>query len=228
MPRLFVASFALAAACLPACANDRPFQLGRTALADDDDEGVSMAGWAQRWGGVRSITIAPEYTFRPGTSLELEYTRSVDRRGDETGHELALDFKHVVKRADKGRWGWAINVELGRERTQGRGGANVGLFKVPLSIALGAESYLHLTSGIEGASGDRRKWLSAVAFERLLFEKAMVFTELWREGRTTSAQAGLRWWLRAEKLSVDVALQHRRGEGERSSGVIVGFNMIEF
>ena len=85
-------------------ANDRPFQSARTAVSEEDDEGSwSLESWLQRRGSVRGLSVEPEYTFTPYTSVQMELSRLLDRDGNETGHEIdkrdlagiALGRKHA-------------------------------------------------------------------------------------------------------------------------------------
>jgi len=209
-------------------ANDRPFQVARTAVLEDDEQVWSFESWVQRLGSVRGLSIEPEYTFDAGTSLQFELTRFVDRRGAETGHEAELEFKHLFNNVARDGWGWGVSASLAVERTREGGSVpSVGI-KLPLSIALGeGGGFLHLNAGISKARDARRTWSGAAGIERELFKRTLCFAELAREGRSTFAQIGARHWLRRDKLAIDVSLQQQRAEGLRTHGFIIGLGWYD-
>ena len=211
-----------------AWANDRPFQVARTAVLEDDEQVWSFESWVQRLGSVRGLSIEPEYTFDAGTSLQFELTRFVDRRGAETGHEAELEFKHLFNNVARDGWGWGVSASLAVERTREGGSVpSVGI-KLPLSIALGdGGGFLHLDVGVGKERDARRAWSGAVGIERELFKRTVFFAELAREGRSTFAQIGARHWLRRDKLAIDVSLQQQRADGARASGFIVGLGWYD-
>jgi len=211
-----------------AWANDRPFQVARTAVLEDDEQVWSFESWVQRLGSVRGLSIEPEYTFDAGTSLQFELTRFVDRRGAETGHEAELEFKHLFNNVARDGWGWGVSASLAVERTREGGSVpSVGI-KLPLSIALGdGGGFLHLDVGVGKERDARRAWSGAVGIERELFKRTLCFAELAREGRSTFAQIGARHWLRRDKLAIDVSLQQQRADGARASGFIVGLGWYD-
>ena len=211
-----------------AWANDRPFQVARTAVLEDDEHVWSFESWAQRLGSVRGFSIEPEYTFEAGTSVQFELSRFTDRRGSETGHEAEVEFKQLFNNVARDGWGWGLSATLAVDRTQEGGSVpSVGI-KVPLSIGLGGNGgFLHLDAGITKARDERRTWTGAVGIERELFKRTVFFAELAREDRQTFAQVGARHWLRRDKLAIDVSLQQRRADGSRASGFIVGLGWYD-
>jgi len=213
----------------PAWANDRPFQVARTAVLDDDDEQVwSFESWVQRLGSVRGLSVEPEYTFDPDTSVQFELSRFTDRRGSETGHEAEVEFKQLFSSVARDGFGWGVSATLAVDRTRESGGSvpSVGI-KLPVSIGLGHGSFLHLNVGIGKARDERRTWTGAAGIERELFKRTVFFAELARDGGTTFAQFGARHWLRHEKLAIDFSLQQRRADGSRASGFIVGLGWYD-
>lgn len=223
---------ALCAAPL-ARANDRPFQVARTAVLEDDEYVWSFESWVQRLGSVRGLSVEPEYTFAPGTSVQVELSRYVDRRGGETGHEAEVEFKQLFNNVARDGYGWGLSATLAAARTResGRTVPSVGI-KLPVSIALGGEDggggFVHLDVGIGKARDERRAWTGAIGIERELLKRTLFFAELAREGQVTFMQVGARHWLRRDKLAIDFALQQQRADGSRAAGFIVGLGWYDF
>jgi len=210
-------------------ANDRPFQVARTAVLEDDEQVWSFESWVQRLGTVRALSIEPEYTFGAGTSVQVELSRFVDRHDRETGHEAEVEFKHLFNNVARDGWGWGISATLAAERLRetGRTVPSLGL-KLPVSIALGdGGGFLHLDAGITKARDERRAWVGAAGIERELFRRTTGFAELAREGGVSFAQIGARHWLRRDKLAIDVSLQRQRAEGLRTHGFIIGLGWYD-
>ena len=225
---LMAVLFALCAS--PAArANDRPFQFARTAiLEDDDDQTWSFESWVQRYGSVRGVSVEPEYTFGAGRSVQVELGRFVDRNRAQTGQESEIEFKQLFNYVGSDGWAWGVSAALGVERTQAEGTVRHLNFKVPLSIALGAHSYLHLNPGLDLSSGSRRAFTGSAAVEHELFGRAVAFAEFAHEGELRFGQVGVRYWLRREKLAIDFALQQQRTEERRGSGFILGLGVYDF
>lgn len=219
----------LSALATAARANDRPFQIARTAVLEDDEQVWSIESWAQRLGSVRGLSIEPEYTFSAGTSVQFELSRLTDRQGDGSGHEGEVEFKQVFNNVARDGYGWGVSARLTAERTRAseRTVPSIG-FKVPVSIALGdGGGFLHLNAGISKERDARRTWDAAAGIERELFRRTVVFAELAREGGATYSEIGARHWLRRDKLAIDMALQQQRSDGARSAGVIIGLGWYD-
>ncbi|MEP7298479.1 MAG: vWA domain-containing protein [Burkholderiales bacterium] len=220
----------LAALATPvARGNDRPFQVARTAVLEDDEQVWSFESWVQRLGSVRGLSVEPEYTFAAGTSVQVELTRLADRRGSETGHEAEVEFKQIFNNVARDGWGWGLSATVAAERTQdaGRTVPSIGV-KLPLSIALGdGGGFVHLNAGVGKARDARRTWSGAMGIERELFKRTLFFAELAREGETTFMQLGARHWLRRDKLAIDFSLQQQRADGSRASGFIIGLGWYD-
>jgi mxaL protein len=212
-----------------AWANDRPFQVARTAVLEDEEQVWSFESWLQRLGSVRGFSIEPEYTFEPGTSVQFELSRFIDRRGGDTGHAAEVEFKQLFNNVAQDGWAWGMSATLGVDRTRDSGGSIPAVaIKLPLSVALGAGGgFLHLNAGIGKTRGARRAWTGAAAIERELLRRTVFFAELAREGELTFAQIGARHWLRRDKLAIDFSLQQQRTDGKRTSGFIVGLGWYD-
>ena len=210
--------------------NDRPYQVARTAILEEDAQTWSFESWVQRLGSVRGLSVEPEYTFRPGTTVQVELSRYLDRHDRDTGHEAEIEFKQLFNSVARDGWGWGVSAALSAERTRDSGGTVPSLrLKLPVSIALGGDDggYLHLDVGIGKTRDLRRHWTGAAAIERELLPRTLFFAELAREGGTTFAQIGARHWLRRDKLAIDFSLQGQRVDGSRSTGFIVGLGWYD-
>lgn len=222
---------ALAGLCLAATlaqANDRPFQVTRTAVMEDDEYVWSFESWGQRFGTVRGFSVEPEYTFAAGTSVQVELSRYLDRQNALSGQEAEVEFKHIFNHLARDGYGWGLSLALNTSRSQDEGRRRgVGL-KAPLSVALGdSGALLHLNLGLNKETDSRRQWVSALVLERELFRRTQGFVELAREGSSQYAQLGVRHWLKKEKLALDLALQQHRGDGVRASGFILGLGFYD-
>jgi len=222
-------------------ANDRPFQFARTAVLEDDENVWSVESWVQRYGGVRGLSLEPEYTFGGGTSLQFELTRFVDRRDEQTGHEAELEFKQLFNNIARDGYGWGVSVRLSAERTLAKTdesthenarerGGTVPTFGVqlPFSIALGdSGGYLHLDVGVGKTRDERRAWSSGIGIERELLKRTTFFAELARDGDMKFAQIGARHWLRRDRFAIDFSVQQQRVDGRRDSGFILGLGWYD-
>ena len=222
----------LACACATTLANDRPFQIARTAVMEDDELVGSFESWVERRGKLLSLSVEPEYIFSGGTSLQLQLTRSLDRNpdrpGELTGHELEVEFKHIFNHIGRDGWGLAVSGALGAERSTGDGTVRTLSLKLPLSINLG-EGYatVHLNPGLAKSSGSRRVWTRAVAIEREVFKRSTAFAELAHEGDLRLAQVGARHWLRRDKLAIDLAWQLQRKPDGQTHSVVIGLGWYD-
>ena len=212
-----------------ALANDRPFQIARTAVMEDDEQVWSFESWAEQRGGLRGLTVEPEYTFSGGTSLQLQLSRYVDRNAVQTGHEIELEFKHIFNHIGRDGWGLALSGALGWERSAGEASVRSFGLKLPLSITLGAGyATLHLSPGLSKSSDTQRAWTRAVAIEREVFKRTTAFAELAQEGTLRLTQIGARHWLRRDKLAFDIAWQQQQRLGEpRSAGLTLGLGWYD-
>lgn len=216
-------------AALPARANDRPFQQGRTAVVEDDDEQTwSFESWVQRYGSVRGLSFEPEYSFTPFTSVQFELSRFVDRAGIETGHDGEIEFKHLFNDIARDGYGWGVSGTFNAERANDEGTVRTFEFKVPVSISLWeGEGYLHFNAGVTKASDARRTFAVSAAIEREVYNHTLLFAEVARDGGSKFGQVGVRYWLKREKLAIDFSLQQYRDDGQRSSGFIIGFGWYD-
>ena len=209
-------------------ANDRPFQIARSAVLEDDEEVWSMESWLERRGTVRGLSIEPEYTFSGGFSIQMQFSRYLDRNGDESGHETEVELKKIFNNIERDGWGLAASAALGHERTHEAGSVRSLGLKLPLSIKLGdAGTLLHLNPGLSKASGERRAWTSSMGIEQPFYKRSFVFAEVAHEGELRFAQIGVRHWVRKERLAIDFSWQQQRGPLGRTAGPILGIGWYD-
>ena len=214
---------ALAAMAGTATASDRPFLATTSAAAEEDDDNVwALQGWFDRAGrGASALHSVAEYSFNPTTSVQLEWSRS-RVRGEATSQDLEFEFKHLFNHIARDGWGWGINTSLVLERSESkwqRGGWAVTL---PFSLKAGDDTTLHANVGVAKPREARREWTSALALEHMLARRFTLFAELAREGESTLAQAGVRHWIKKDKVSIDFAMTQRRADGVQRSGWVIG------
>ena len=95
--------------------------------------------------------------------------------------------------------------------------------KLPLSLSLWeGDGYLHLNASRSGQGDERPHWGVAMALEREVWTRTRLFGEVAREGSTTFAHGGVRYWVKRERLALDFSLQRERGDGATRSGAIIG------
>ena len=219
-----LAAAALCAAAWPtaAPANDRPFLLTSTAVAEEDDDNVwAVETWWQRAGAQQVFNVAPEYAFNPTTSIQFQYARSNDH-----AQGLEVELKHLFNHIAREGWGWGVHVSLGLG-AGGDGGAGwkqQGLaLTLPYTLQLrDGDALLHVNAGVRKQRDERREWTGSLAFEHKVPWHSSLFVETGREDRQTLWHAGVRHWVRRDKLAIDVGVQQLRGGGEKASGVVVG------
>ena len=213
---------------ISAQANDRPFQIARSAVMEDDQQVGSFESWAERRGSVRGLSVEPEYTFSDGYSLQFQLSRYGDTRGEQTGHETELEFKKVFNHIGRDGYGVALSASLGAERSRESGASRSLSLKLPISVMLAEGGpTLHLNPGLSKASASRRAWTSAIAIEHGVYKRTTAFAELAHQGPLRFAQIGARHWLRKDRLAIDIAWQQQRGSDGRASGLIVGLGWYD-
>ena len=226
---LFVLS---ALACAPQShAADRPWISTNSAAADEDDNGTwAFDAWAMRLGAVRGASATAEYTFVPTTSLQLEATHERDRDAHESSTALGLEFKHLFNHIARDGYGWGVVAQASVAKSGGNGWQRDELgLKVPFTLSLwDGDGALHVNGGVAKPRDERRLWTRSVALERELIKRVTGFAEFAREGPTRIAQAGIRYWIKREKLVIDFALQRQREDGMRASGWLLGFGWYDF
>ena len=205
--------------------NDRPYQATWTAVADEDDEGVwSVESWATRIGSLRTFNVAPEYTFRPTTTLQLEVARADDRGAGGWQTHAELEFKQLFNHIARDGYGWGGVLTLTTAKGTDRGWKrDEWSAKLPLSVSLWeGEGRLHLNASRSGQGDERPRWGVAMALEREVWNRTRLFGEVALEGSTTFVHGGVRYWIKRERIAIDFSLQRERSDGVSHNGGIIG------
>jgi hypothetical protein len=215
-----VALFCAALWPVLASASDRPFLLTSNAVAEEDDDQVwSVETWWQRAGSAQAFTVAPEYAFNPTTSVQFEFSR-----GSGKTNALEVEFKHLFNHIARDGWGWGIDLSVGA----GTSGSSKWdqqriALKLPYTLQLrGGEALLHLNAGVQKQRGESREWVYSAAFEHKLPWRSTGFIEVGREDRHTLLHAGVRHWIKREKLALDISVQRRSAGDDRATGAVLG------
>lgn len=208
-----------------ASAADRPYVFANSGAAEEDEDQVwSVENWYRKAGRQASLTVAPEYAFDPDNSLQAEFRRVVDRDVGN-GHELEIEFKHLFNRIARDGWGWGVVLALDMERPKGGPWERAAMsVSVPFTWQPGeADSTLvHVNLGVAKPREQRRVFTAVVAGEREVWRRTSLFAEVARDREGTLQHAGVRHWLKRERLAVDVAWQRVRSDEVRGSGVVLG------
>jgi hypothetical protein len=211
-------------------ASDRPYRVISSAAAEEDAVGgeLSLETWASRLGPVRSVYAAPEYTFDPTTSLQLELVSARERDAQGTASGAGLEFKHLFNHLARDGYGWGIVVSFDSAK-EGSGvwRRDEWGMRVPLTVSLwGGDGLLHLNAGFTRLR-DQLEWITAAALEREVFRRTVLFGEIAHIGDSTLLHTGVRYWVRREKLAIDFSVQQLRADGSRHSGGVIGIAWYE-
>lgn len=229
MTRVLPAALALALFLLAAPragAADRPYLVTNSAAAEEDEEQVwAVENWfRQSRRGQRSLTVAPEYSFDPVNSVQMEFRRVLER--DEAGgHEIELEFKHLFTRIARDGIGFGAVLTLDTERRSGEGPLRrsaTSLF-LPLTVPVGeGAGQIHLNAGLTWPRGESMRPIGAIAAEAEVWRRTQWFGEWARDAEGALVLSGLRYWIRRERLAVDLAWQREQAEGRVSRGLVLG------
>jgi hypothetical protein len=224
MTRLF-AALMLALLSLTAQAADRPYLFANSGAAEEDEDQVwSVENWYRVAGRQKSLTVAPEYAFSPDNSLQAEFRRVVDR-DNGNGYEIEIEFKHLFNRIARDGWGWGVVLALDMERPEGGPWERAAMsLSVPFTLQFGEESngLVHVNVGVAKPKEDRRVFTGVIAAEREVWRRTSLFAEFAREREGRLLHAGVRHWIKRERLAVDVAWQRVRYDELRGSGIVLG------
>jgi len=215
---------ALAGLALPAAAADRPYLFTNSAVAEEDEEQVwSVENWYRQTSLQRSLTVAPEYAFDPVDSLQVEFRRALDRsEGD--GHEIEIEYKHLFNRFARDGWGLGLVAAIDLDRREGgvwrRGAVSLS---VPFSVQFGAGGpLLHLNAGISKPTDAKRVWTGVIAAEHEVWRRTTLFGEWAHDAEGRLLHGGVRYWVKRERLAIDLAWQRVDNDAGRGSGVVLG------
>jgi len=213
-----------------ASANDRPFLAAASAAAEEDDDAVwSVEGTYQRSGTVRSQSLAVEYAFDPVNSLQIEFARSRDRALQSTDLATGIEYKHLFNHIARDGYGWGVIVGLEFARPQAAAWtADAWSVVLPWTLQIGAaQGLLHANLGIVKLRDEQRRWTAALAYEHEVARRTTLFAEAARDGESRLVHGGLRYWVRREKLALDLSLQRSWADGSRRNGFVVGIGFYD-
>lgn len=214
----------LCLAAAPAVAADRPYLVTINAAAEEDEENAwAVETWLRRVGTQRSLTLAPEYSLDPQNSAQLELRRVRDRANGD-GHEVELELKHLFNRFARDGFGWGVVGILDYARPDGGAWSRSAVsISVPLTLGIGeGEGLVHLNAGLAKPRDGRRFATGALAAEREIAPRTVLFGEWTRDADGHLVHGGLRYWIKRERLAVDVAWQRQRSDEGRGSGLVLG------
>ncbi|HEU5296987.1 MAG TPA: hypothetical protein VFU71_19550 [Burkholderiaceae bacterium] len=224
------AAVALALATAPLLADDRPYVVVSSAAAEEDDDGVwSIESWATQLDRVRTFNVAPEYAFSPTTSLQLQLAGARDRDNRASASFAELEFKQLFNHIARDGYGWGMVAWLGAVKD---GSTAVrrdewGL-KVPFTLSLWeGDGLLHVNAGFVREREQGRLWIAALALQREVWKRSVLFGELARVGDATFVHGGLRHWVKRERLALDLSLQRSRIDGAWHNGVTLGIGWYD-
>jgi hypothetical protein len=229
MRALFVGA-AAAACCGGLQATERPFVLAGTAIQEDDDERVfELTSWAEKGRGLKALNAELQYSFVPDFSVELGWGRRLLRVEDEREAETELEagLRKVLR--DPARHGlgvaFTLEVEAQREREGWRYAATTAM--LPLSWQWGPV-WTHLSAGLQHERHEGVQPLAALALLGRVSRSADLFGE-WAAVRQRSglAQAGLRWWLRRDRVALEISALRRRDGGEHFDALMLGLSLFD-
>jgi hypothetical protein len=217
----------------PARATDRPYLVLRTAAMEDDEQSWMLAGRWIRTGADNALQLGLEYGFTRATSMELEWTGE-RAGGGEHGREAELEFKHLFNDIARDGWGVGLSLMLGLSRERAdtldedaaegpRRGRRGALVQLPLSVSLWEEQgQAHVNLGWQRRPFNGDQGFVAAGLERRLQGRTWGFTEAVYQPGQHLLHAGIRHWLRRDRLALDVSVQRQQdGEGWRN-GVVIG------
>lgn len=217
-----------------ATADERPFVLGDIAVQEEDDERVwEFASRLEgRRGGGKALDAEIEYAFEPSLSVEFGWAR---RLGDEEREtELELGLRKVWR--DPARHGlgvaFVIETEAQREAENGeRRGWRYGTttLAMPLSWRWDAAGlWTHLTLGLQHERDEGTKPLAVLALQQPITRRLEAFGE-WGAVREREGvlQGGLRWWVKREKIALDLSVLRRRDGSERPQSLLLGLTVMD-
>jgi hypothetical protein len=234
MRALFIGGLA-ALCCCAVQASERPFLLSGTAIQEDDDERVfEFSSWAEKGRGFKSLNAELQYSFVPDFSVELGWGRRLTRTDGEREAETELEagLRKVLR--DPARHGLGVAFTLEAEAAREvAGGEREGwryattTAAMPLSWQWGPV-WTHVTVGLQHQRRAGTRPLAALALLGRVSSSAELFAE-WgavreREGL---AQAGLRYWLRRERVALEVSAVRRREGGERVETLMLGLSLMD-
>lgn len=222
------------------CLADAPFLRLETATVEHDDERnfeVQLQAGRSRVESARDIKI--EYNFTPLLSAEVELGSRRSRLEPEREREIELGMRYVLVDHNRDDWGLALKLSGEWEREYEEEGRTPWRFTGPTALAAfvlplaGNTVRLHANAGIawrRHVEEHRKQALWGVGAEVQISPAWSVFAEhAVRRYEDRVHNAGLRWWVKREKVAVQWSASRTRDwfTGERVSGVHVGITFSD-
>ncbi len=218
-------------------AGDRPYLVLGSAALEDDAAAWSLGGRWLRSGAANALQLGLEYGFTRATSLELEWSAERPGGGERSEREAELELKHVFNDIARDGFGLGLSMSLGLDRARAEGGdddagATAGprrarrgalvqlLGSMPLSQA--QEGQAHANLGWQRRPFGGGQGFVALGLERPLQGRTWGFGEVVYQPGQHLLHAGIRHWLRRDRLALDVSVQRQQGEGGWRNGVVIG------
>ena len=219
---LVAIALTMAMALPTAHAADRPFLSTTTAVAEEDDDNVwSVEAWLVAGRAGSRQVLAAEYAFNPTTSIQLE-TGRVRLGPGEHATVTELELRHLFNHIARDGWGWGVTLAAERS-SAGQHGVSIGM---PLSLKLDAvDGFVHVNAGVAKEAGERRIGFGAIGYEQAMGRGLRAFAELARADNTTTAHAGIRHWIKRDRIAFDVGVLKIRGES--GAALVLGFGFYD-
>ncbi|HEX6708447.1 MAG TPA: hypothetical protein VF169_27175 [Albitalea sp.] len=231
-------ALSLVAAATASPAEERPFVMAGTAIREEDDERVfELASGVERAGRAQAVVTQLEYSIVPSFSVEIGWGRRLGHDDDgQRETELQAGLRYVWRDPARHAIGAALTLEVegSRETSSdepGRWRMERSTVALPLSHAWttwNGLAWAHLTVGAEHRRDQGTRPLIAAAGQVFVTRSLELFGE-WgavRERRSL-AQAGLRWWIRRDKIALDFSAGQRRADGERVSTAMLSLSLMD-
>jgi hypothetical protein len=217
---------------------DQPFlQLETATVEHDDERNVEMgASWGRtRHAQTRQFVL--EYNFSPLSSVELELGSTRARHENEREREIELGYRYVLVDHNRDDWGLALKASAEWEKESGEDGKGPWRYAGPTVLAAWVlpladnRVRLHANAGLRYKRDDRvsqRLW--GLGAEAHLTPGVVAFAE-WgvRRAQDRLQHAGLRWWVKRDKVAVQLSGSRTRdaASGETAQGVHVGVTLSD-
>ena len=88
------------------------------------------------------------------------------------------------------------------------------------------EGLLHVNAGFTRLR-EQRAWISALALEREVWKRTVLFAEIAHTGDATLLHTGVRYWIKREKWALDFSLQRARVDNGYHNGGVIGIGWYE-
>ena len=215
-------------------ADDRPFlRLDTAKVEDDSDHTLEVSSLLSQTRAQQALQVRLEYNVNPLLAAEMELGQSRERAGPAREHDLELGVRQVLVDHHREGWGLAMRWALDWQRSAPGAWAFEGPVAVAIALLPLADrgTYLHANLGVSRSqSQDNTRAVWGLGADHVLTRQFTLFGEL--GGRVLQDRllhGGVRWWLRHDKVALDVSASRTRtlATGEVAQGVHVGLNFFD-